>query len=63
MENETIRRAARKHAVPLWKVAIEIGVSEATLTRWLRTPLDKERYELVETAIQKLGGMTFDHDT
>lgn len=44
-ENQTVRRAARSAGVPLWRVAAAIGVSEPTLTRWLRVPLaeDKER--------------------
>lgn len=50
--NEHIRRAARVANVPLYAVANSIGVSEATLWRWLRVPLtgDKERRIMAASA-------------
>lgn len=53
-ENESVRRAARIAGVPLWKVAAKIGVSEPTLTRWLRVPLSQEREARVMSAIAAL---------
>lgn len=54
MENEKIRKAARMAGIPLWKIAITIGVSEPTLTRWLRIPLSAEREGIILTAIREL---------
>ena len=34
--------------------ALEIGVSEPTLVRWLRTPLPAEKEERILVAIEKL---------
>ena len=45
MENTKIRLAARGAGVPLWRIAQEMGVSEPTITRRLRTklPIDEEK--------------------
>lgn len=53
-ENEQVRRAARSAGVPLWRVAAAIGVSEPTLTRWLRFPLPKDKEQRVMVAISEL---------
>ena len=53
MENEKIRRTARAAGIPLWRIANLIGVSEPTLTRWLRTPLSTEREKIIMDAIAK----------
>ena len=41
--NTDIRRAARANGVPLWKLADRLGISEPTLTRWLRKELPEEQ--------------------
>lgn len=51
MENCMIRQRAKAHGVPLWKIAAEIGVSEPTLTRWLRFPLPPTKEQRIEQAI------------
>ena len=45
MNNQRIRLIARGAGVPLWKIADALGVSEPTITRWLRRdlPADKEK--------------------
>lgn len=53
-ENNHIRRAARVAGVPLWAVAAELDISEPTLMRWLRFPLEQEREQQVMAAIAKL---------
>lgn len=53
-ENQTVRRAARAAGVPLWRVAAAIGVSEPTLTRWLRVPLQEDKEKRVMAAIAEL---------
>lgn len=54
MENKTVRRAARAAGVPLWRVAAAVGVSEPTLTRWLRVPLPADKEQRVMAAISEL---------
>lgn len=54
MANEKIRRSARMAGIPLWRIAQFIGVSEPTLTRWLRTPLTEEKEKAILDAIAKL---------
>lgn len=53
-ENETVRRAARSANVPLWRIAAAIGVSEPTLTRWMRFPLSADREQSIMQAIVEL---------
>lgn len=53
-ENQTVRRVARAAGVPLWRVAAAIGVSEPTLTRWLRFPLPEEKEHRIMAAITTL---------
>lgn len=53
-ENEKVRRAARIAGVPLWAIASKIGVSEPTLTRWLRLPLPEEKERRIMAAIAAL---------
>lgn len=56
MENEKVRRAARIANVPLWRVANQAKISEATLTRWLRVPLSAEKEQRLLDAISTLSG-------
>lgn len=53
-ENEQVRRAARIAGVPLWMVAQRVGVSEPTLTRWLRAPLSQDKEQRILAAIATL---------
>lgn len=53
-ENEKVRRAARAANVPLWRAAVAIGISEPTLTRWLRTPLPQDKEKRLLEAIAAL---------
>lgn len=53
-ENEKIRLAARIAGVPLWKVAAAIGISEPTLTRWLKFPIPDEKEQRIMEAINVL---------
>ena len=52
--NEEVRRAARVADVPLWQIAAKIGVSQPTMTRWLRFPLSTDKEERIMQAIQEL---------
>ena len=53
-ENQRVRSAARSAGVPHWKIAVAIGVSEPTLTRWLRVPLPADKEQRIMTAIKEL---------
>jgi len=53
-ENLTIRQAAKAAGIPLWRIAIALNVGEATLTRWLRTPLPKEKENQILSIIATL---------
>ena len=52
--NERIKRTLRTNAIPQWRLAQDAGISEQTLIRWLREPLDGERKAAVETALKEL---------
>lgn len=54
MANERVREEAKSKKVPLWEVARFLGISEATMTRMLRTPLSHEKETAVFEAIRKL---------
>ena len=49
-----MRDAARIAGIPLWRIAMQAGISEPTLTRWLRVPLSEERERRVVKAIEEL---------
>lgn len=52
--NKDVRFLARGKGVPFWRIAQEIGVSEPTLTRWLRVPLEPNKRTAIIGAIEKL---------
>ena len=54
MENLMVREMAKKQKVSLWRIANEIGISEPTITRWLRVPLSQQKEKLILDAISKL---------
>lgn len=49
-----IKKRSRANAVPLWQIARKIGVSEMTITRWLRMNLSPERYDMMLSAIDEI---------
>lgn len=53
MSGSEIRAEAKKHGVYLWQVAKAAGISEPTLTRWLRGELTPEQKEMLLMAIRK----------
>ena len=54
MENIQIRMEAREAHIPLWKIAQMVGISEPTLTRWLRVELSQEKKVRILQAIEQL---------
>lgn len=54
MENIEIRNLIKKYRLKNYEVANKLGLHEATLSRWLRFPLDDEKKEKVIAAIESL---------
>ena len=52
--NQDVRKAARIADVPLWKIADAIGVSEPTITRWLRHELPADKKQRILEAIESI---------
>lgn len=52
--NEEIRKAASTANIPLWRVAVEMGISEPTMTRKLRRELTSEEKQHVLSIIDQL---------
>lgn len=54
--NNDIRTLLKLRRIPMWRVAEQIGISEATITRWFRKSLTTERFEKVMKAIEEIEG-------
>lgn len=54
MNNSEIRNLVRINRLYMWEVAAAAGISEPTLTRWLRTEMNGERRTRVLDAIYSL---------
>lgn len=54
MVNSFIRRQAKAAGVPLWRIAQYLGVSEPTMTRWLRVELNDGDKQRIMSAISEL---------
>ena len=52
--NRKIRAAAVAAGVPMYKIAMELNISEVTLYRYLRTELPEEKKSAILEAIDKL---------
>ena len=52
--NQAIRREARACNVPLWRIAVRLGISEPTMTRRLRTELPADEQQRILTVIHQL---------
>ena len=54
--NQKIRAAARSAGVAHWAIAAELGISEATFCRMLRTELQPEKAAEIMAAIDAITG-------
>lgn len=52
--NQNIRDAAKHNGVKLWQIASHLGISEPTITRWLRTPLPPEKEKKIMDVIEEI---------
>lgn len=53
-ENESIRNKAKQSGVKHWEIASVMGISEQTMVRWLRKPLDPARENEISRAIDTI---------
>lgn len=59
MANLEIRTQMRKANVRQWEVADCMGISEFTLTRWLRKELSQEQKTAISKAIQNAANLKY----
>lgn len=52
--NEEIKAKIKKSRLYQYEVAAALSISEYTLCKWLRRPLNNERKQLIEKAIEVL---------
>ena len=52
--NANIRKTAKAVGVPFWRIAVALGISEPTMTRWIRFPLSEEREAEILSIIEAL---------
>lgn len=52
--NQTVREAAKRKGVKLWQIAVYLGISEPTMTRWLRSALSPDRENAILKAIDEI---------
>lgn len=52
--NKEIRQTAKEKGVYFWQIAVELGVSEATITRALRVELSNEKKNEILNAINRI---------
>jgi len=52
--NEDIKLLAAGKGIRLWQVAEHLGITEFTLSRWLRRELPSEKKDLIMVAIKTL---------
>ncbi len=54
MNNKELKQLAKEKGVFFWQVAIELGISEATMTRKLRVKLSDQEENKIKQIIESL---------
>lgn len=54
MNNKELKQFARKKGVFFWQIAVELGISEATMTRKLRVKLSDQEESKIKSIIEHL---------
>lgn len=54
VSRDDVLKILRATGATQWRLADTIGISEPTLTRWLRHPLEGERLNRVKAALNEL---------
>lgn len=57
MTPSEIRKYAKDRGVPLWLIADELGISEATMTRLMRHDLTNDKETEVLSAIERIASL------
>ena len=52
--NQDIRDYAAKKGVYFWEIAMELGISEPTMTRWMRVELPEDKRREIEQVISEI---------
>ena len=52
--NSDIRQHAKARGVFWWQVAVELGVSESTVVRWIRVELQSEKKAHIMEVIDRI---------
>lgn len=54
MTNKELKQKIKDSGFYQWQIALEAGITEMTLIRWLREPERAERVEQINSAIDRL---------
>lgn len=52
--NSEIRETLKQNQIPFWRLGEELGVSEQTVLRWMRTPLCEWKLEAINKAVCRI---------
>ena len=52
--NMNLRLEAKGAGIPFWRIAKKLGISEPTLTRWMREELKKDMQKKIRAIIAEL---------
>ena len=52
--NQDIRDCAAKKGVYFWEIAMKLGISEPTITRWMRVELPADKHREIEQVINDI---------
>lgn len=52
--NADIRRELKQARIPFWLIGRQIGVTELTVSRWLREPLPEDKRQVIVEAIRQI---------
>lgn len=56
-KNNYIRDLIESNRIKHYEVALELGISDTTFSRWLRYELSEEKKKIVIEAIEKIKGV------
>ena len=54
--NQDIRDYAAQKGVYFWEIAMQLGISEPTITRWMRVELPEDKRREIVQIIDKIAG-------
>ena len=52
--NQDIRDYAAQKGVYFWEIAMKLGISEPTITRWMRVELPADKHREIEQVINDI---------